>query len=177
MKNISIRQEQRKDYDSVFEVIRKAFEDMEMTDHQEQFLVQRLRTSDAFVPELSLVAEHENEIIGHILLTNVRIKNGWQEFPSLALAPVTVLPGYQKQGIGGMLIKHAHKRAKELGFKSVILLGHSDYYPKFGYRKASEFGIQLPFDVPEEFCMALELTEKGLEGVSGLVEFPEEFNG
>ncbi|MEX2346992.1 MAG: N-acetyltransferase [Balneolaceae bacterium] len=120
MKNISIRQEQRKDYDSVFEVIRKAFEDMEMTDHQEQFLVQRLRTSDAFVPELSLVAEHENEIIGHILLTNVRIKNGWQEFQSLALAPVTVLPGYQKQGIGGMLIKHAHKRAKELGFLSQL---------------------------------------------------------
>ena len=74
-----------------------------------------------------------------------------------------------------MLIEEAHQRAKDLGFKSVVLLGHADYYPKFGYRKASEFGIKLPFDVADEYCMAIELTTNGLAGVQGLVEYPKEF--
>ena len=174
--NISIRQEKKTDYSAVFELIENAFKDLEMSDHKEQFLVQRLRNSTAFVPELSLVAEYEHEIIGHILLTKIRIKNDQSEFQSLALAPVTVLPKYQKQGIGGMLIEEAHKKAKELGFKSVILLGHADYYPRFGYRKASEYGIKLPFDVPDEYCMVIELTENALAGVKGTVEYPKEFN-
>ena len=117
-----------------------------MSDHKEQFLVQRLRKSDAFIPELSLIAENENKIVGHILLTKLKIKNGQKKFDSLALAPVSVLPEYQGNGIGGMLIKEAHKKAKELGYQSVILLGHEKYYPKFGYKQADKFGIELPFE-------------------------------
>lgn len=173
--NIKIRQEKPADFEAVFNVIEKSFKHEEFTDHQEQFLVQRLRKSAAFVPELSLVAEYEKEVIGHILLTKINIKNGRDEFTSLALAPVTVRPEYQKRGIGGRLIEYAHKKATELGFESVILLGHADYYPRFGYKKASEFGIKIPFDAPDEFCMAIELTENGLTGVSGTVEYPKEF--
>ena len=62
---------------------------------------------------------------------------------------MAVLPNYQGNGIGGHLIEFAHKKARELGFASIILLGHPTYYPKFGYRKASDFDIQLPFDVPD----------------------------
>ena len=68
-----------------------------------------------------------------------------------------------------------HKRAKELGYKSVVLLGHEKYYPRFGYSQADRFGIELPFDVPKENCMAIELTKNGLEGVSGVVEYSKEF--
>jgi predicted N-acetyltransferase YhbS len=74
------------------------------------------------------------------------------------------------------LINKSHIIAKKLGHKSIILLGHEKYYPKFGYKQAHLFGIQLPFDVPKENCMAIELIENGLIGVNGIVKYPVEFN-
>ncbi|HLU93421.1 MAG TPA: N-acetyltransferase [Membranihabitans sp.] len=136
--DIKVRQENQTDYDAVFELIEKAFKKLPSSDHREQFLVQRLRKSTAFVPELSLVAELENKIVGHILLTKLKIKNGPNEFDSLALAPVSVLPEYQGKGIGGTLIQEAHKRARELDYQSIVLLGHENYYPKFGYKLVHE---------------------------------------
>ena len=172
---INIRKEEIKDYKTVFHLIEKAFASEQMSDHKEQYLVERLRQSDAFIPELSLVAEIENKIVGHILLTKLKIKNTQNEFDSLALAPVSVLPEYQGKGIGAMLIKHAHKTAKALGHKSIVLLGHEHYYPRFGYKQADTFGIELPFEVPKENCMAIELVDNGLKDVSGMVEYPKEF--
>jgi len=173
---IKIRKEQESDYENVFHLIEKAFKNMELSDHKEQFLVQRLRKSDSFIPELSIVALKENIIVGHILLTKLKIKNKKEEFESLALAPVSVLPEFQNMGIGGKLIIQSHKIAKDLGFKSVILLGHEKYYPKFGYLQADKYGIELPFEVPKENCMIIELVENGLKGVNGIVEYPKEFN-
>lgn len=147
-----------------------------MSDHKEQFLVERLRKSSAFIPELSLVAEIGNKIVGHILLTKLKIKNDQNEFDSLALAPVSVLQEYQGKGVGKMLIEQAHKEAKRLGYKSIVLLGHEKYYPRFGYQQADKFGIKLPFEVPKENCMVIELMEGGLNGVRGTVEYPKEFN-
>lgn len=174
---IIIRVEKQTDYNAVFELIEKAFEKLAVSDHREQFLVQRLRKSTEFIPELSMVAEFNNKIVGHILLSKLKIKNGQDEFDSLALAPVSVHPEYQGKGIGGMLIQEAHKKARDLGHQSIVLLGHEKYYLKFGYQQAGNFGIELPFDVPKENCMAIELTENGLDGVSGIVEYPKEFNG
>lgn len=173
---INIRQEIENDHQAVHRVIEDAFRDEEMSDHKEQFLVERLRKSPAFVPEISLVAEYYKQVVGHILLTKIGIKSEQQIFPSLALAPVSVLPEFQHKGIGGKLVQHAHAVAASLSFKSVILLGHPGYYPRFGYRRASEFGITLPFDAPDECCMAVELTENGLVGVKGIVEYPEELS-
>lgn len=96
---INIRKENQADYSAVFEVIEQAFEKLVLSDHQEQFLVQRLRKSTAFIPDLSIVAEIGNKIVGHILLTKLKIKNEQDEFESLALAPVSVLPEYQGKGI------------------------------------------------------------------------------
>ena len=139
------------------------------------FLVEKLRKSEAFVPELSLVAEIENNIVGHILLTKIKIKTSDDEITSLALAPVSVLPEFQGKGIGGKLIKEAHQRAKDLGYQSIILLGHENYYPRFGYKLAEEFGISLPFDVPKENCMAIELEPNALKNIRGEVVYPKEF--
>lgn len=108
-------------------------------------------------------------------MTKIIITENDKSNNSLALAPITVLPEFQNQGIGGQLILEAHKIAKQLGFKSVILLGHEKYYPKFGYKRAGKFGIKLPFEAPDENCMALELVEGGLNKVKGTVEYPEEF--
>ncbi|UII31941.1 N-acetyltransferase [Fulvivirga ulvae] len=172
---VNIRQEKESDYTAVFDLIEEAFRTEPMSDHAEHFLVERLRKSQAFIPELSIVAEMDKRVIGHILLTRVTIENEMDKFDSLALAPVSVLPQYQKQGIGGMLIRYAHGKARELGYGSVVLLGHEKYYPKFGYRPAESFGIQLPFDAPGENCMIIELMINSLDGVKGIVEYPEEF--
>lgn len=172
-----IRQEKTTDFKSVFDLIEKAFKTEKMSDHREQFLVERLRNSTAFIPELSMVAEVDDKIIGHILLTKLKIKKDQTEFNSLALAPVSVLPEHQGKGIGGMLIEQAHKTAKELGYKSIVLLGHEQYYPRFGYEQADKYGIELPFNAPKENCMVIELTQNGLDGVAGMVEYPKEFEG
>lgn len=177
MNDIIIRQETEEDYPFVFEVIRKAFLNEPLSDQQEPYLVERLRKSEAFVPELSLVAEKDKQVVGQILLTKVCVKDKEKKYDSLALAPVSVAPEYQHQGIGGMLISKAHTEAQRLGFSSVILLGHAEYYPRFGYRPASLYGIYLPFEVPDDNCMAIELKEKALESVSGVVEYPRAFFG
>ena len=172
---ISIRREEPTDYSAVFKLIEVSFQAELLSDHREGYLVERLRGSSAFVPELSLVAENDSKVIGHILLTKIIIQNHRKTYESLALAPVSVLPQYQRMGVGTKLITEAHERAKSLGFKSVVLLGHQDYYPRFGYELTSKYGIKLPFDIPEENCMIIELTEGGLEGVNGKVKYPNAF--
>ena len=173
---ITIRQEERKDYQKVFQLTEEAFREMEHSDHQEQFLVEKLRKSEAFIPELSLVAEDEKGIIaGHILFTKIKIVNEEKSFDSLALAPVSVKPEFQNQGIGAKLILEGHRIAEELGYESVILIGHEKYYPRFGYKKTSNFGISFPFDIPEENGMAIELIKDGLRDKKGVVKYPQEF--
>ena len=173
---ITIRREEKKDHQQVFQLTEEAFRGMEHSDHQEQFLVEKLRRSEAFIPELSLVAENENgRIAGHILFSKLKIINGAESFESLALAPVSVKPEFQNQGIGAKLILQGHHIAKELGYKSVILIGHENYYPRFGYKKTSNFGISFPFDIPEENGMAVELVKDGLKNKKGVVKYPQEF--
>lgn len=138
-------------------------------------MVERLRKSDGFIPELSLVAEVNQKIVGYILLTKIIIETNTESVTSLALAPVAVLPAFQKKGIGGRLIVEAHRIAKESGYKSVILLGHEKYYPKFGYRPLRHHDLSLPFEVPEENCMAIELVPDALKNKKGKVIYPKEF--
>ena len=173
---IKIRPESNEEYSRTEEVVKKAFLNEEMSDHQEHRLVQKLRNSEAFIPELSLVAigQHEN-ILGHLMLTTNKIINENDTVESLSLAPVSVLPEYQYKGIGSQLIKEGIKRAKELGYKSIIVLGHPEYYPKFGFHPASFWNIKAPYDVPDEVFMALELQTDALENVQGIVQYPKAF--
>lgn len=172
---IKIRQETSADYPAVFTITKDAFSTLAVSDHTEHFLVERLRKSAAFIPELSLVAEQDGEIVGHILLTKIQIKNDQASFESLTLAPVSVKPGFQRKGIGSQLIKRAHTIAQQLGFQSVILLGHANYYPRFGYERCSKHGISLPFEANDESAMVKELVENGLTGVEGTVVYAKEF--
>jgi predicted N-acetyltransferase YhbS len=172
--DITIRQELSEDYKTTEKVVESAFANMEFSDKKEHALVSRIRKSDAFIPKLSLVAVNK-EIVGHILLSKIKIINDNQFEESLALAPVSVLPGYQNKGVGGLLITEALKEAKELGYKSVVVLGHPEYYPRFGFKKASLWGIKAPFEVPDEAFMATDLSENALNNVSGVVEYPSVF--
>ena len=139
---INIRKETTEDYEEVIKLTEKAFESLEISDHIEGKLIARLRKAPTFIEELSLVAEYNHQIFGHILFTPILIDNGEQQFQSLVLAPVSVLPEFQNQGIGGQLIRAGHQKAVELGFQSAILLGHPEYYPRFGYKPASTWGIK-----------------------------------
>jgi len=158
---INFRTEHEADHENVFALVEAAFKNEAFSDHTEQFLVDRLRKSEAFIPELSIVAELDGEIVGHILLTKVNISNPIESFPSLALAPVSVHPDFQGKGIGSKLIWKSHEVAKELGYKSITVLGHEEYYPKFGYQRADKYGLIFPFDAPPENCMVVELVENG----------------
>ncbi|WP_312504824.1 GNAT family N-acetyltransferase, partial [Bacillus luti] len=84
--------------------------------------------------------------------------------------------GHQKKGIGGKLIVAALEKAKKLGYGSVVVLGHPEYYPKFGFKKASELDIKAPFEVPDEVFMVMELRENALEGVEGIVQYSSAFS-
>jgi predicted N-acetyltransferase YhbS len=171
MTKSKIRPEMIDDYASITEV-----NDLAFGQKNEGQLILRLRGTKKFIPELSLVAEIDSRIVGHILFYPIEIKSDDRVFPSLALAPMAVLPEYRKQGIGSKLIEEGLKRARRLGFKSVIVLGHAAYYPRFGFEPASRWGIRPPFEVPDDVFMALELVRDGLKNIKGTVEYPKEFN-
>jgi len=158
---VIIEQECEKDYEFIAEMLQTSFKSDE-----EMMLVNRLRGTSEYIPELSLVAKYNNKIIGHCMLTKVTINNH-QGY--LALAPVAVHPDFQGKSVGSQLIKESISRAKE--YKGIVLLGHQDYYPRFGFVKASNYGIKCPFKVPDENYMYLELNESE----SGTVQYSEAF--
>lgn len=172
---IHIRQEQKKDHKTVFQIVEKAFKEMKYSSHTEQFIVEKLRKDEAFIPELSLVAELDGELVGYIILSKIKIDNGEQLFDALILGPVAVLPRLHGKSIGSQLIRAAHEKAKALGHKIVTLLGHKDYYPRFGYELMQKYGIALPFKATPENCMVLGLTTDALEGVNGKVIYSKPF--
>lgn len=165
-----VRQENKHDYEEVYNVLKTAFETAEHSDGNEQDLVVDLRKSDNFIPELSLVAVKDDKIVGYILFTKIKIG----KYEELALAPLGVLPEYQRQGIGSALIKQGHKIAKKLGYHYSIVLGSDKYYPRFGYIPAKEYGILAPFDVPDENFMAIKLNDTN-EIIKGTVKYAKEF--
>ena len=174
--NITIRPEKASDYLEVQHLIKLAFENTTEGEPTEPLLVKRLRQSDAYIPELSLVAENEKgTLVGHILLSKVKVVSEESTALLLGVAPLSVLPDYQRKGIGSLLMREAHKRASELGYKGALLIGHKEYYPRFGYKKASLYGIQFPFEAPDDCCMAIELKEGGLQGIHGMVHYPSAF--
>ncbi|MFI3226837.1 MAG: N-acetyltransferase [Clostridia bacterium] len=165
-----IRQEVAEDYAEVYNIVKIAFSFAEHCDGNEQDLVCKLRKSESFVPELSLVAVDGDNIIGHIMFTTAKIC----ETTVLALAPLSVLPEYQKQGVGSKLVLEGHKVAKSLGYQLCVVLGSEIYYPKFGYTQALKFGITAPFDVPSENFMAIALDEN-FQKISGVLQYAKEF--
>ncbi len=160
---MKIRQENRKDYGEVYNVIKQAFLSAEHSDGTEQDLVVALRKGVSFIPDLSLVSVENNKIIGHILFTKITIGSNVE----LALAPLSVLPDYQKRGIGSALITEGHRIAKTLGYDYSVVLGNPRVYGKAGYVPASTYGIKPPFAVRDENFMAIKLNRdaKTLEGV------------
>lgn len=174
--DVVIRQENANDLPIILDLVKNAFDNVIESDHQEQCLVERLHHSETFIPELSLVAEDGNgTIVGYILLTEVKIISDKSIVTSLAVAPLAVHPDSQKQGVGGNLLDKAHKVAASLGYGTAVLLGHKDYYPRFGYKKAMDYGIEFPFNAPQECCMVIELLPNALNNIKGGIRYPDCF--
>ena len=168
---ITIRRETPSDYNAVYNLVQSAFAGADHADGTEQDLVVRLRKSVAFVPALSLVAEADGALVGHILFTGL----GLGGIPAVGLAPLAVAPGCQGRGIGRLLMEEGHGVARGLGYTASVVLGHPGYYPRAGYRDAAEFGIQCPFEgVPQGSFMALDLQGGGF-WAGCAPEYPREF--
>jgi putative acetyltransferase len=122
-----------------------------------------------------MVAESGGEVVGHILFSPVSIEPPAQNWNALGLAPLAVIPGHQRQGIGGKLIKAGLQRCQELGFELVVVLGHPAYYPKFGFTTASDYGLDNEYQADEAF-MVIGIQPGVLKKYEGLVKYATEFN-
>ena len=168
---VTIETETEGDYEQITRLHTLAFDG-----DGEARLVEKLRRTPAYIRELSLVARYRNAVIGHILLYPVKIASLRKKSVSLALAPVSVLPKFQNMKVGSRLVKQGLERARRRGYKSVIVIGHSEYYPRFGFQKASKYGISAPFDIAESSFFAIELEKGALKYCSGIIEYPCEYN-
>ena len=168
--DVRIRPETESDYSRITEVNDSAFGQKD-----EGRLVAMLRETEEFIADLSLVAEMNGLIVGHILFFPVTIRSKPERYHTLSLAPMSVLPEYQNQKIGSRLVEEGLRLARERGFDSVVVVGHPNYYPKFGFEPASKWKIKVPFKVPDEAFMGLELVPEALKGKGGIVEYPRAF--
>jgi len=125
---------------------------------------------------ISLVAVDDGSIVGHIFFSLVTIQSKWTELMGIGLAPLAVIPERQNQRIGSMLVEQGLGRCREEGHKYVVVLGHPDYYPRFGFVPAGRFGIKSEYDVADEVFMVMELREGALKGCAGVVKYQPEFN-
>lgn len=171
--DINIRLEQPKDFDEVNNLTREAFWNLHCPGCDEHYLAHILRKSPIFVWELDFIAEAEDKIVGNIMYCKATVKNDIEEFEVLTFGPLSVLPEYQKKGIGSKLVLHSFDIAKQFGYKSVLIYGSPDYYRRFGFKNAAEFGISTKEGENFDAFMAIELVKDGLKGVTGrFFEFP-----
>jgi putative acetyltransferase len=168
--NITVRSEQPADIPAIREINQQGF-----AGTQEADIVDALRQSCAEL--VSLVALVDGRLVGHILFSPVVIESPRGKVRGMGLGPLAVLPDYQRQGIGSHLIRSGLIKVKRSSSPFVIVLGHSRYYPRFGFERASLFGVQSQWSqVPDEAFMLLVIDKQAMKGVSGTAFYRREFD-
>ncbi|MFC2066350.1 GNAT family N-acetyltransferase [Chloroflexota bacterium] len=165
---VAIRREMPGDIDSIRHVNEESFGGKE-----EGQIIEKLRNRGLLT--ISLVAVRDNGIVGHIAFSPVKVESECSSFEAITLAPMAVLPAHQRKGIGSKLVRAGLEECRSLGYEVVVVLGHPDYYPRFGFVPAKPKNIDCEFEVPDEAWMVLELREGALAGRSGTVKFQPEF--
>lgn len=165
---MNIRPERPEDIEAIRHVTHEAF------DHRnaEVKLVDLLRERGELT--LSLVAEDRGEIVGHVAFSPMNIDSAPASFKALGLGPISVLPAHQRKGIGSALMREGLAHCAAMGYDTVLLLGHTEYYPRFGFQPASAFGISSDYDAGDHF-MALPLREGALNDVHGKAHYVRAF--
>ncbi len=165
---MTIRQEEEQDIVAIRRVNEQGF-----GGKTEAKLVDRLRLKGKLA--LSLVAVEDNRILGHIAFSPVTVSDSFPGSRGLGLGPMSVLPDYQRRGIGSQLVRAGLAVCKKLGYGYVVLVGHPEYYPRFGFVPARPQGLDFEFDVPDEAWMVLELRKGALAERRGTVKYQPEF--
>ncbi len=169
MTEITIRPESFEDQRGIDVVNIAAFEE-----EDEARLVTALRHSPAYVPELSLVAEGHDRILGHLIMFRARLERAHEDIEILGLAPMSVLPSHSHRGIGSKLVTTALEHARKQGFPGVAVVGYPDYYARFGFEPAREKGVRCNLPVEEDAVLVLELSE-GVFDEGGTIIYPALF--
>lgn len=167
-KHLEIREEQPGDKGAIHTVEEKAFGRWVEAD-----LVDSLRDEGAFI--LSLVALKQGSIVGHILFSPAVIEGDGKAIDVVALAPMAVLPEHQRSGVGSALVRRGMEMCRDMGHCAIILVGHTNYYPRFGFVPGSSVGIADEFGAGDAFMVA-ELMPGALNQIKGTAKFRSEFN-
>lgn len=170
--DFTIRQETANDLAAVHALIQLAFETAPVKDGTEADFAAGLRAGDGFVPELSLVAEADGKLIGHILMTKTFVvQPDGTRYEGLLIAPLSVALEWRSRGVGTALIGEGIRIACKMGYRAAFLVGDPGYYGRFGFRSTAAFGIRPQADIPPQFVMAYELIPGALDGVTGVGDF------
>jgi len=162
-----MRREEPADHRAVESLTREAFWGTSGPRCDEHLLAHRLRDSGAFVPELDIVAEVDGALVGNIMFSRAQVVGEGGPWDVLTFGPLSALPEHQGSGVGGALMRHTLAEATRLGHRVVVVYGHPDYYPRFGFVRGSVVGITAPGGMTFDALMALELVDGGLDGVRG----------
>ncbi|XFA98590.1 GNAT family N-acetyltransferase [Candidatus Izemoplasma sp. B36] len=163
--NIKIRPEEPGDYNLVEEITKEAFtrDDYDCNEH---IIVNKLRNASECIKELSYVLELDNQVIGHIIYSKCIIQ-GNENFDVITFGPVSIKKAYQRKGFGSKLISFTINKARELGYNGIVIYGHPEYYPRFGFENAEKYSISTKEGKNGDYFMALELYPGGLNAVEG----------
>jgi len=167
---VNIREERPEDIEAIRMLNLTAF-----GQPQEGGIIEALRTNGGVL--LSLVATIDERVVGHALYSPVSIGFNEKKVVGAGLGPMAVLPELQRKGIGSKLIEFGNMQLRERGCPFIVVVGHPEYYPRFGFRPASDYGIRCEWDVPDNVFMVLVLDESKMKGVSGLAKYRAEFSG
>jgi predicted N-acetyltransferase YhbS len=168
---ICIRDERRGDEFAISSVVQRAYADVAYSDHREHQMVDRLRLGNPSHTAVSLLAEAQSHAVGHVLLTHAVIRDGPKSVPTLALAPLSVVPELQDRGVGSALVRAACAKATALGHSSVLVVGIPRFYDRFGFKPLSCYPITIPFAAPAAICWMMELKPGALDDVRGQVQY------
>jgi putative acetyltransferase len=167
MDQIQLRTEHGGDQPAIAHVNQAAF-----GQDDESRIVQAIR--EAGHANISLVAATDSQIVGHILFTPIAVESA-SSTRVMGLAPLAVLPEWQRRGVGSSLVREGLTRCAQSGCDAVVVVGHPQYYPRFGFRPASAYGLRCEFPVADDVFMAIELVPGALGNCRGLVRYLPEF--
>ena len=164
---IEIRDEAPQDFPAIHDLNVLAF-----GNPAEALLVDNLRAADKAI--ISRVAILDGKVVGHILFSPITVERASSRLRGLGLAPMSVLPEFQNTGIGSSLVRDGLDVCRQKGYDLVVVLGHLRFYPRFGFTRAKDYGLDNEYDAVDNF-MVIELREGVLKTVEGLVKYAPEF--
>jgi predicted N-acetyltransferase YhbS len=166
--DITLRNETEEDYRIVEELTREAFWNVHVPGCNEHYLVHIMRNSEQFIPQLDFVAELKGKIVGNIMYMHSTVTDDDDKtYAVITFGPISVLPKHQNKGIGSKLIEHSMKLARDMGYSAILIYGDPEYYNRFGFVPAENYGIRSSAGIYAAALQARELSHGALNDISG----------